>query len=133
MAGRYCAVWLLSLRNRLTPGRIFEKGRLAIVAVKPLLVFGFDDRNLPRRDFTQGGDDFFVVRFDQRPGALEQLLGPACRSENQFESIRNVFEAIFYSYSSHRVMIFRRGAAIVNEGANSAVATTRRSRDLALV
>ena len=70
--------------------RILGKGRPVIVTGAPLLAFGFDDPDLPSSDFTQSRDDFLVVRLDQRPGALEQLLGPACRSEYQFESIRNV-------------------------------------------
>jgi hypothetical protein len=81
-----------------------------------LLVFGFDDRDLAGGDFTQSRDDFLVVRFDQWPGALEQLLGAACRSQYQFESIRDVFETIFYSYSSHRALILLPGLAIVNAG-----------------
>jgi len=95
---------------------ILGKGWPVIATGAPLLVFGFDDRDLPSGDFTQSRDDFLVVRLDQRPGALEQLFGPACRSEYQFEPIRNVFEAIFYSYTSHRMMIFRLSAGIVNEG-----------------
>ena len=95
---------------------IFGERRQAIAADARLLVFGFDDRDLPRGDFTQGRDDFLVVRLDQWRCALEQLFGPACRSQYQFESIWNLFKAIFYSYSRHGVLIFRPRAAVVNEG-----------------
>jgi len=90
-----------------------------LYAGAPLLAFGFDQRNLPRGDFAQGRDYFLVVRLDQRPCTLQQLLGTARRSEYQFEPIRNVFEAIFYSYSGHRTLIFRPSAPIVNEPAGT--------------
>jgi hypothetical protein len=80
-----------------------------------LLNFGFDQRDLPGGDLAQGRDEFLIIRFDQRTGALEQLFGPARGSEDQFESIRDLFETIFYSYTSHCRMIFRPCAAIVNE------------------
>jgi len=80
-----------------------------------LLSFGFDQRDLPGGNLAQGRDDFLIIRFDQRTGALEQLFGPARGSEDQFESIRNLFETIFYSYTSHCSMIFRPCTAIVNE------------------
>ena len=87
----------------------------AIIAGAVLLVFGFDYRDLPRRDLAQGRDDFLVVRFDQRTRALEQLFGPSRGPEHEFESIGNLFETIFYSYTGHCLMIFRPCTAIVNE------------------
>ena len=89
--------------------------RQTIIADAMLLGFGFDQRDLPDGDLAQGRDDFLIIRFDQRTGALEQLFGPARGSEDQFESIRNLFETIFYSYTGHSLMIFRPRAAIVNE------------------
>jgi hypothetical protein len=95
--------------------RIVGNSWPAIATGVRLFVFGFDDRDFPSGDFAQSRDNFLVVRLDQRSSALEQLLGSACRAEDQFESIRDVLEAIFYSYSSHCKMIFQRGADIVNE------------------
>ena len=80
-----------------------------------LLNFGFDQRNLARGNLTQGRDDFLVIRFDQRAGTLKQLFGPARGPEDEFESIRNLFETIFNSYTGHCSMIFRPRTAIVNE------------------
>jgi hypothetical protein len=100
-----------------------RNGWPAISTGAALLAFGFDQRDFPGGDLTQGRDDFLVVRLDQRPGTLQQLLGTARCSEYQFEPIRDVFEAIFYSYSGHRNLIFRPRAAIVNEGANAAGAS----------
>jgi hypothetical protein len=80
-----------------------------------LLNFGFDQRDLARGNLAQGRDDFLVIRFDQRTGALEQLFGPARGPEDEFESIRNLFETIFYSYSGHCFFIFRSRDALVNE------------------
>jgi len=100
-------------------GTIFGRRGPVTVASAPLLAFWFDDRDLPSRDFAQSGDDFLVVRFDQGAGALEQLFGPACRCQHQFEPVRDLFQAILYSYSSHRRLIFRLGAAIVNATARA--------------
>jgi hypothetical protein len=80
-----------------------------------LLNFGFDQRDLARGNLAQSRDDFLVIRFDQRAGALEQLFGPARGPEDEFESIRNLFETIFYSYTGHCYLIFRPCVAIVNE------------------
>jgi hypothetical protein len=80
-----------------------------------LLNFGFDQRDLARGNLAQGRDDFLVIRFDQRAGALEQLFGPARGPEDEFESIRNLFETIFNSYTGHCYLIFRSRDALVNE------------------
>ena len=68
-----------------------------------------------RRDFTQRRDDFLVVRLDQRPRALEQLLGSPRRAKHEFESVRDILETVFYSYSSHCPLIVRPSPDIVNE------------------
>jgi hypothetical protein len=92
-----------------TVGKILRK------AAAILLDFGLNQRDLPGGDLAQGRDDFLIVRFDQRTGSLEQLFGPASGAENQFESIRNLFETIFYSYTGHCPLIFQPRSAIVNE------------------
>jgi hypothetical protein len=80
-----------------------------------LSIFGFDDRDFPRSDFTQRRHYFLVVRIDQRTRALKQLLGSPRRAQYEFESVRDILETVFYSYSSHCLLILRPAAKVVNE------------------
>ena len=79
-----------------------------------LLRLRVEDDDFFGRDFAQRGYHFLVIRFDERTGALQELLGPARRAQNQSETIINVLKAIFYGYSCHLGMIFRPGAPDVN-------------------
>jgi hypothetical protein len=73
-----------------------------------------EDDDLLRRDFAQRRYNFLIVRFDERTGALQKLLGSARRSEDESETIINVLETIFYGYACHLALIFRPRAIVVN-------------------
>ena len=49
------------------------------------------------RDFAQCQYRHFVLRLDFRGMPLQQLAGTICRAKGQFKTVRNFFQAIFYS------------------------------------
>src|SRR5439155_20288288 len=55
------------------------------------------------RDLAQGGDDLLVVRLNERPRALEQLLRPAGGEQDELETVRNMLQAVFDGDACHRV------------------------------
>ena len=65
-------------------------------------------------NLTQGCDNFLIIGFDQRTRALEELFGAPRSTQNQFEAIRNDFEAVFDSNTCHRELIFRLYSDLVN-------------------
>ena len=65
------------------------------------MLFRLDYLDLARRDFTQSSYDFLVTGFDQWTRTLEQLFGAARATEHQLETVINMFEAVFNSYTSH--------------------------------
>src|ERR1700730_8992479 len=67
------------------------------------LLLRFDDRDLACRNFAKGSNHVLVIGFDQRTRAFEELLGPACGSKHELETIGNLFEAVFYRDSCHRL------------------------------
>jgi hypothetical protein len=104
-------------RHRRThPGRHFRGFAEVPRAIRDsrLLRLRVEDDDFFGRDFAQRGYHFLVIRFDERTGALQELLGPASRAEDQSKTIINMFKAIFYGYTCHLGMIFRPGAALVN-------------------
>src|SRR5262245_22385977 len=57
--------------------------------------------NLRVRDLAQRGDDFLVVRVDQRPRALQELLGPPRPQQHELEAVRNLIEAVLDGDTCH--------------------------------
>src|SRR6185295_13521470 len=59
------------------------------------------ESDLVGRDLAQRGDDLLVVRLDQRPGPLQELLRPTCPQEDQLEPVPYPFQTILDGDSGH--------------------------------
>jgi hypothetical protein len=57
--------------------------------------------NLALGNFSQGGDDFSVVGYKQRLRSLEKLFRSFRSEPDEFEAVRDLIQAIFYSNTRH--------------------------------
>ena len=82
-------------------GRVYLLRGLLWGRGRSLLPLRFDERDLAGRNLWQRRHHFLVVGVDQRSGALQELLGPARRSHDQFKMIGNLFKTVFYGNSCY--------------------------------
>jgi hypothetical protein len=88
-------------------------------------ILGFDYVDRSGGDFAERRHNLFVLRFDQRTGALEKLLGAPRRSQDELKSIWDLFETILDRNSCHYCLIFRPSRMLVNEPWRSESLTAR--------
>lgn len=61
----------------------------------------FVERNLLTCDFTERRNSPFIIAFNERTRAPRELSCSFSRQNDQGKSVGNLFQAVFYSYTSH--------------------------------